>query len=255
MKLKDSLYFLLPVFILACAFLTYALSTKTGIVYIVSLSVLLVIVFPRILKILKKQWLEYLNGPALYCRGKGIEIGSGGKHTVKGSLLVDIVDDFSSRNRYKVDYSRDAHSLPDIKDSSLDYVCSSNVLEHLTNPIKAILEWLRILKPGAILWLKIPDKRKTFDSTRERTEMEHLIADFENDVAVDDPTHIVDHNKNSSPPRNEAHPYIHNHVWISDDIMELFEYINKRYTSIKILKCSRNTCRNAQDFWIAAQKI
>ncbi len=254
MKLKDNLYFLLPVCILACAFLTYVLSTKTGIIYAVSLSVFLAIIFLRILKTLKKQRLEYLNGPALYCKGKGIEIGSGGRHTVKGSLLVDIVDDFSSHNRYKVDYSQDAHSLPDLKDSELDYVCSSNVLEHLTNPIKAILEWLRILKPGGIIWLKIPDKRKTFDSTRERTKLEHLIADFENDVAVDDPTHIVDHNKNSSPPRNETHPYVHNHVWISDDIMELFGYINKRHARLEILKCSPNTCRNAQDFWIAAQK-
>ncbi len=255
MKLKDNLYFLLPVLILACALLIYVLYVKTGIIYAVSLSVFLAIIFLRILKTLKKQWLEYSNGPAPYCRGKGIEIGSGGRHTVKGSLLVDIVDDFSSHNRYKVDYSQDDHSLPDIKASELDYVCSSNVLEHLTNPIKALLEWLRILKPGAILWLKVPDKRKTFDRTRERTKLEHLILDFENGVAVDDPTHVEDHNKNSNPPRNETHPYVHNHVWISDDIVELFEYINKRHASVKILKCSPSTCRNAQDFWIAVKKI
>jgi len=254
MKLKDNLFFLLLILVLVLAALIFVLSINTGIAYPSLLSVFAVITGLRILKTLKKQRLEFLNGPARYCRGKGIEIGSGGKHTVKGSMLVDIVDDFSSQNHYKVDYAHDAHSLPDLKDSSLDYVCSSNVLEHLTDPIKAVLEWLRIVKPGGIIWIKIPDKRKTFDRTRERTKLEHLIEDFKRGVPVDDPTHIDDHNRNSSPPRDEKHPYVHNHVWISDDIIEMFGYINKELTRVKIIECSPNTCRNAQDFWIAVQK-
>jgi len=32
------------------------------------------------------------------------------------------------------------------KDSSLDYVLSSHVIEHFFNPIKALLEWNRVIK-------------------------------------------------------------------------------------------------------------
>ncbi|MFA6079439.1 MAG: methyltransferase domain-containing protein [Candidatus Omnitrophota bacterium] len=254
MKLKDSPFFLLLILILVCAILIFALSKKTQPIYTAPLFIIAAVISLRVIKALKKRWLEYMNGPARYCRGKGIEIGSGGRHTVKGSLLVDIVDDFSSPKSYKVDYSHDAHSLPDIKESSLDYVCSSNVLEHMTDPIKAVIEWLRVLKPGGILWMKIPDMRKTFDRTRQRTKLRHLIEDFKIMVPVDDPTHIEDHNRNSSPPRSEKHPYIHNHVWISDDIIELLEYINRSHARVKVIKHSPNTRRNAQDFWVAAEK-
>lgn len=169
-------------------------------------------------------------------------------------MLVDIVNNFSDKNSYKVDYRADAHHLPAIASASLDYVCASHVLEHLTNPIKAILEWARILKSGGVIWLRIPDKRKTFDRTRNNTRLSHLIEDYESNVPVDDPTHIEDCNKNSTPPRNESHPYIHNHVWVLGEIIELFSYIKEKAGSIEILDYSENTCKNAQDFWIVVRK-
>jgi SAM-dependent methyltransferase len=208
----------------------------------------------RLMKVAKKKAREYREGPRPYCRGKGIEIGSCGKHTVKGSLLVDIVDNFSSAAPYKVDYRADAHELPKIESSSLDYVCASHVLEHLTNPIKAIKEWMRVLKPGGVLWLKIPDKRKTFDRKRERTKLSHLIEDFRKMVPVDDPSHIDDNNRNTDPPRNGKHPYIHNHVWVPEDMIELFNYIKINHASLKIISLRESSRKNAEDFSLVIKK-
>ena len=253
-RLKDNVYLFFAILIIMLIAVTVLTLMKTSAALIVFLAIPLLIILARTVKLTKREILQYRNGPRRFCKGKGIEIGSGGCHNVKGSMLVDIVNNFSDKRSYKVDYQADAHHLPGITGASLDYVCASHVLEHLTDPIKAILEWARILKPGGLIWLRIPDKRKTFDRTRDNTRLSHLIEDYENNVPVDDPTHIEDCNKNSTPPRNENHPYIHNHVWVLDDIIELFNYIKEKTGSIEILDHSENTCKNAQDFWIVVRK-
>jgi len=253
-KLKDDLRFLCALFSFSIVVLSYVWIKRLS--YTVGLPVALssLALFVRILKVAWEDSLEYLNGPKRFCRGRGIEIGSGGRPFMKRSLLVDIIDDFSCTKSYRVDYVADAHALPKIEDSSLDYVCASHVLEHLADPIKAIIEWFRILKPGGVVWLRIPDKRKTFDRKRERTTLAHLIDDFSRRVPTDDPTHVDDCNKNSDPPRSEKHPYVHNHVWIPEDMITLFDYIGTKHVSLEMKRCEENNCRNAQDFWILVKK-
>jgi len=253
-RLKDNIYLFFAILVLLVIAEIILILIKTPTALIALSAIFLFVILARTAKLVKREVLQYQNGPQRFCKGKGIEIGSGGCHNIKGSMLVDIVNNFSNKRSYKVDYQADANYLPEIDSASLDYVCASHVLEHLTNPIKAILEWVRILKPGGLLWLRIPDKRKTFDRTRDNTSLRHLIEDYENNVPVDDPTHIEDCNKNTTPPRNVTHPYIHNHVWVLDDIMELFNYIREKTRSVEILDYSENTCKNAQDFWIVVKK-
>ena len=253
-KIKDNIYLLAALLSGSLFFAALLLINKAGRFPIAAAAIVITAIFFRIVKVARKDFLQYLNGPKRFCKGKGIEIGSGAHRMLQGSLLVDMIDDFSSAKPYKVDYVTDAHTLSQIASGSLDYVCASHVLEHLTDPIKAILEWLRVLKPGGILWLRIPDKRKTFDRTRERTKLAHLVDDFRNNVPVDDPAHINDNNLNTDPPRNEAHPYIHNHVWISEDIGELFGYIKEKYVALAMVRSAENTCKNAEDFWIVVKK-
>lgn len=253
-KVGNNLPFLAGAVVAALGAYFYLLSKKAGAIYLIAAAVLSAAGLLRFAKVARRGMLEYLNGSARFCKGKGIEIGSGGAHHVKGSLLVDMVDNFSSGKPYRVDYITDAHSLSKIEDASLDYVCASHVLEHLTNPIKAIREWSRILRPGGTLWLKIPDKRKTFDKTRKRTKLEHLIEDFRRNVPVDDQTHIEDNNMNTTPPRRQGHPYIHNHVWIPEDIVELFAYLKNEGAPLSVICCKENSSKNAQDFWITVKK-
>lgn len=93
------------------------------------------------------------------CAGRGLEIGPG-RMPIPGldQELLDICDDFSSYGKYQVDHLGKADDT-DFADNSYDFVIGSNVLEHFPNPIKALLEWHRILRPGGIVYCVQPDKR------------------------------------------------------------------------------------------------
>lgn len=136
-------------------------------------------------------------------------------------------------------YVTDATNLFFAADETLDFVCSSHLLEHLANPLKAIVEWKRAIKEGGIIYVGVPDKRYTFDHKRDRTPLSHLIDDFEKDVAQTDTTHIAefiekfdenepcDGNSEQSPGHVVDNPEsaVHHHVWIADDVKEIFEYM------------------------------
>lgn len=77
----------------------------------------------------------------------------------------------------RVDFISDARALP-LANATLDYLCSSHVLEHLADPIAALHEWHRVLRPGGNLYLVVPDRRFTFDEPRAVTPSEHLLQDF-----------------------------------------------------------------------------
>lgn len=71
------------------------------------------------------------------------------------------------------------NALTFIDDKSLDFVISSHCIEHLANPIGALLEWKRILSDNGLLILVIPDKERTFDHKRPVTTISHLIDDYQ----------------------------------------------------------------------------
>jgi SAM-dependent methyltransferase len=51
------------------------------------------------------------------------------------------------------------------------------MLEHVEDPIAALEHQLRVLKPGGVLYLTLPDAHHSFDSRRQRTTVEHLLRD------------------------------------------------------------------------------
>lgn len=87
------------------------------------------------------------------------------------------------------DYWGDACRLP-FKSNSLNYVATSHVLEHVANPVSALLEWHRVLVSGGLMYMVVPDRRKTFDHPRELTDPEHMWKDYLNGTNQSDPTHI-----------------------------------------------------------------
>lgn len=107
----------------------------------------------------------------------GVEVGAHAR-PVEGltPYYTDAVADFAG-TAGRVDFLSDARALP-IADRALDYLCSSHVLEHLPDPIAALHEWHRVLKPGGWLYLVVPDKRFTFDHPRTVTPAAHMLDDF-----------------------------------------------------------------------------
>lgn len=104
---------------------------------------------------------------ALYplCQGKGIDVGCGHRKTHPDAIGVDLVakgespttdsDDLNLRSQADIVCSGD--DLNVFEDESLDYVVQRHNLEHYQDPIKALQEWIRVLKPGGILGMVVPD--------------------------------------------------------------------------------------------------
>jgi len=87
-------------------------------------------------------------------------------------------------------YIKDATALEGIDSEKYDFVLSSHSLEHIANPIKAVKEWLRVLKKGGVLLLIVPDKNYTFDHKRPFTTFEHLMDDYNKGTTEHDLTHL-----------------------------------------------------------------
>jgi SAM-dependent methyltransferase len=54
-----------------------------------------------------------------------------------------------------VDYHYDIHDLK-FADEEFDVVVCGAVLEHVDDPLKAISELRRVLKPGGLIWIEVP---------------------------------------------------------------------------------------------------
>jgi SAM-dependent methyltransferase len=52
----------------------------------------------------------------------------------------------------------DAHTMEVFKDEEFDTVYASHVLEHMDSPIKAIISWFRLVKPGGFLFISVPHR-------------------------------------------------------------------------------------------------
>lgn len=84
----------------------------------------------------------------------------------------------------------DATDMSGIEDKKYDFVLSSNNLEHIANPLKALKEFSRIVKTGGLVEVIVPRKEDTFDHKRDFTAFEHLREDYINEVGEEDLTHL-----------------------------------------------------------------
>ncbi|KAJ8611386.1 hypothetical protein CTAYLR_006502 [Chrysophaeum taylorii] len=73
----------------------------------------------------------------------------------------------------------DAHNLTGIvAPASYELVYASHVLEHMRDPIRALLEWDHVLVPGGTLFLIVPWKQNTFDHFRAPNTLEQLAQKY-----------------------------------------------------------------------------
>jgi SAM-dependent methyltransferase len=122
----------------------------------------------------------------------------------------------------------DRKGLSQFPPSTFDFVVINHVLEHLANPVSAVAEVFRIVRPGGHVVLSIPDKRYTFDRNRKETSFDHLWSDFEIGTEESSDEHYIDFLRSAAPhvfmepPENLAHHVSrcrvrreHAHVWTS----------------------------------------
>ena len=125
----------------------------------------------------------------IYLAGNGIEVGA--LHNplkVPPGVNVQYIDVKPPEELQKFyvgvtnikapDILMDGETLTGLGDESQDFVVANHFIEHCQNPIGTIENFLRVLKPGGILFLTIPDKRFTFDVRRPPTTFDHLLKDY-----------------------------------------------------------------------------
>lgn len=153
---------------------------------------------------------EYLDGL------KGLEIG-GSVHNPFG-LDTKNVDYTVEENQYKklekkfvgqaltVDIVAPGDAIP-LPDESQDFVVSAHVIEHFPDPIKALKEWYRLIRPGGYIFMIVPHKERTFDKDRPRTGLQELIDCYEGRII------------------RKPNPDDHYSVWITEDMVEIVRYL------------------------------
>jgi SAM-dependent methyltransferase len=76
------------------------------------------------------------------------------------------------------DIVSDTISLDRLPDHAYDFLIACHLLEHAHDPIRALLAWHRVLRPGGLALCIVPDARYTFDRGRPLTSLDHLLWDF-----------------------------------------------------------------------------
>jgi SAM-dependent methyltransferase len=87
-------------------------------------------------------------------------------------------------------YIHDATDLASIPDSSYEFLLASHILEHVANPLRALEEFHRVLKPKGFILIAVPNRLHIFDHRRPVTTFAHLEADLAAGTDESDMTHL-----------------------------------------------------------------
>jgi len=157
---------------------------------------------------------------------------------------------YQKRKGYQ--YICEASKLDKIESNKYDFVISSNTLEHLANPLLAIKEWLRVIKPKGYLLLIPPNKKYTFDHRRKVTKFSHLLADFKRGVDEKDLTHLEEilklhdllmdpgagtrKNFKKRSKQNYQNRCLHQHVFNEKTLGKIFHYFSLEIIDLQTRK-------------------
>lgn len=101
-------------------------------------------------------------------------------------------DYFYSQNKIGKQFIAEGIDLSFINNSQYDFILSCHSLEHIANPLKALIEWNRVIRTGGRIILVLPNKEFTFDINRPITKFEHLLDDLNNNTSELDSTHFTE---------------------------------------------------------------
>jgi len=174
-----------------------------------------------------------------YLKGlHGIEIGPGAHNDYGLENVVNVGLDISLfRNEevnvcgtYKeLDVIAHGDSLP-FEDESYDYVFSSHVIEHMPNFIKAIEEWIRVIKPEGYIIIVCPQRfALAEDAALPLTTWPHILEDFKNDETVE--TH-------------PGHKYGHYHIFTSETLVKYMNRVSKGRIWLQEIEDPDKKCGN-----------
>ncbi len=157
---------------------------------------------------------------------------------------------------------RDASTLDELPSESYDAVLSSHVLEHIANPIGALEEWIRVLRPGGTFLIVLPHKEGCADHRRPTTTLAHMIEDQRAGTGEDDMTHADEvirlHDIARDPPAGDPETLrqrvldnanvraLHHHVFTLPSALRLLDHVG--------LRILRAAARWPHDIYVLAER-
>lgn len=204
-----------------------------------------------------KDWRTHFSNQL---SGKGLEIGPLHRPMVRHDRMdIDYVDRCSVaelREHYpelkelpliEPDILGDAENLSVVADEQYDFLISAHVIEHMKNPLGAMEHWCRVVKPGGLIYLIVPDKRAIFDKKRVRTTLSHIVLDYIRPSDSRDYEHYLDyaihvHDKDEQEAIVEADRLIetdysiHYHVFLPSDVIRLITWFSKNVSPLEIVE-------------------
>jgi predicted SAM-dependent methyltransferase len=208
-----------------------------------------------------------------YIAGTGVEIGAlhaplSVDHKKANVLYVDRMSqkdlhhqypEFKKEDIVDADIIDNGDELATIADNAYDFCISNHVLEHLEDPIKALYNWMRILKPKGLLYMSIPLPHNIVDKYRQPTTIAHIIEDHglmmrdSEKYGKERHSHYLDfvRSTNFSESANnefinrktaellEMNYSIHFHVFSEETLLRMIDCVAQRI-AIKIVEFVRN---------------
>ena len=201
-----------------------------------------------------------------YLKGEGIEVGPlNAPLEVPAGVKVHYIDrmsvaelrthypELAGVNLIDVDIIDDGETLAGTQDNSWDFVIANHMIEHCQNPIGALENFLRVVKPEGIVYMGVPDKRHTFDRDRPLTSLDHLIRDYKEGPEWSRLPHYEEYvrlvDKFPEAQVAERMQYlvdidysIHFHVWTPDTFSELIQYFQQKLSVGLEVKLFQENC-------------
>lgn len=189
-----------------------------------------------------------------YLGGKGIEIGAAHQPLkVTPTTHVKYVDiastpdlrilwpEIAKLDIVDVDIVDNGEMLKTFKKSSLDFIIANHFIEHCLDPIGTILNFYRVLKPHGVIYLAVPDKRRTFDKDRPLTTYNHLLEEHKGSKSFQEEhtleyVKLAEKVKGKVKAQNRANVLIksdyriHFHVWTQAEFIELIQSMAKDFS-------------------------
>lgn len=120
-------------------------------------------------------------------------------------------------------------------DASQDFVIASHVVEHLADPIGFLADVHRVLRPGGMVLLFLPDRRRTADRFRPPTPLEHLIEEHQAAATVVSDAHLADYARDRGIALHRGRrrretlerlraQSVHAHCWDSAEFVEVLRW-------------------------------
>ncbi len=164
----------------------------------------------------------------------------------KNTIWSNHTDEYNYYNNKKGKLIiNDAVNISHVQNERYDFVFSSHSLEHIANPLKAINEWLRIIKNNGYVIIIVPEKSRCFDHKRNYSKFSTLLSQYEKNVGEDDlstlPEILSKHdlsldlaagnleNFRKRSLDNFNNRCLHHYVYNDDLLMEICNYFKSKF--------------------------